>query len=254
VYAPGFDDERIAPSTEPFFVAFTVEDVEEARSEIAAAGAGVGAVVWAKEAFGNPDLEDYGWFFVRAPDNRTYVIQQVPESTEQGHHRHRCASGRAGPRPVSTMGPTRQGACAPGIPDSYLDLLSAPIATLATVGSGGRPQLPSVCFLATADGTVQLSVNATRQKAKNMLATGKVALHIEDPGDWARYLEVRGDATVEPDEDYVFADLLGAKYDGMDLRKMDRPGEHRTVGTIHPTRIRAVDMHRPGEVGSSLQR
>ena len=79
VYAPGFDDERIAPSTEPFFVAFTVEDVEEARSEIAAAGAEVGDVVWAKEAFGNPDLEGYGWFFFRAPDNRTYVIQQVPE-------------------------------------------------------------------------------------------------------------------------------------------------------------------------------
>ena len=142
----------------------------------------------------------------------------------------------------------------PGIPDSHLDLLSAPFATLATVGRGGRPQLSSVCFLATADGTVQLSVDATRQKAKNMVANGKVALHIQDPEDWARYLEVRGDATVEPDDDYVFADLLGAKYDGMDLRKMDRPGEHRTVVTVHPTRIRAVDMHRAGEVGSSLQR
>jgi PPOX class probable F420-dependent enzyme len=142
----------------------------------------------------------------------------------------------------------------PAIPESHLDLLNARFATLATVGASGRPQLSSVCFLASADGTVQLSVNATRQKAKNMFANGKVAVHIQDPDDWARYLEVRGDATVEYDEDYAFADRLGAKYDGMDLRNMDREGERRTVVTITPTRVRAVDMHRPGEVGSSLER
>lgn len=142
----------------------------------------------------------------------------------------------------------------PAIPETHHDLLSAPFATLATIGASGRPQMSTVCFLASPDGTVQLSINATRQKAKNMLANGKVALHIQDPAGWQRYLELRGDATVEPDDDYAFADRLGAKYDGMDLRNMDRPGERRTVVTIDVTRVRAVDMRRPGEVGSSLKR
>ena len=79
VYGSEFDDERLAPSGEPLFVAFTVENLEDARKEIAATGVEVGDVVWADEAFGDPDLEGFGWFFFRAPDGRTYVVQQVPE-------------------------------------------------------------------------------------------------------------------------------------------------------------------------------
>jgi len=84
-----------------------------------------------------------------------------------------------------------------------------------------------------------------------MVANPKVALHIQDPSDWARYLELRGDATVEPDDDYVFADQLGAKYNN-DLRDRDRPGERRTVVTVNLTRVRAVDMRQSGAVGSRL--
>jgi PPOX class probable F420-dependent enzyme len=142
----------------------------------------------------------------------------------------------------------------PEIPETHHDLLNAPFATLATVGTSGRPQLSTIYFLASADGTVQLSVNATRQKLKNMVANPKVALHIQDTAEYVRYLELRGDATVEPDDDYVFADRLGAKYGGVDLRNMDRPGERRTVVTINLTRVRAVDMRQPGSVGSSLKR
>ena len=79
VYGSEFDDERLAPSAEPLFVAFTVEDLEDARAEIVAAGVEAGDAVWANEAFGDPDLEGFGWFFFRAPDGRTYVMQQVHE-------------------------------------------------------------------------------------------------------------------------------------------------------------------------------
>lgn len=79
VYGTDFDDERLAPSDEWLFVAFTVSNLDEACREISAAGVDVGDVVWAAEAFNDPDLEGYGWFFFRAPDGRTYVIQQVPE-------------------------------------------------------------------------------------------------------------------------------------------------------------------------------
>jgi hypothetical protein len=46
---------------------------------------------------------------------------------------------------------------------------------------------------------------------------------------------------ITPDDDYSFADQLGAKYQA-DLRSRDHPGESRVKVTIHPTRINAVDM------------
>jgi hypothetical protein len=56
-----------------------------------------------------------------------------------------------------------------------------------------------------------------------------------------RYLEVRGDAEVSPDDDYAFADRVGEKY-GADLRERDRPGERRVVVRVRPTRINAVNL------------
>ena len=56
-----------------------------------------------------------------------------------------------------------------------------------------------------------------------------------------RYLELRGDAELEPDDDYEFADRVGAKY-GDDLRSRDLPGERRVVVTVRPVRVNAVDM------------
>lgn len=123
------------------------------------------------------------------------------------------------------------------IPDSHRDLLGAQVATLATVGSDARPQLSEVWFIAE-DDTVRLSLNTTRQKAKNLQRRPGCSLLILDLANPYRYLEIRGDAEVEPDPDYSFADKLGAKYQA-DLRERDNPGESRVVVTIRPHRIRA---------------
>ena len=56
-----------------------------------------------------------------------------------------------------------------------------------------------------------------------------------------RYLEIRGDAEITPDDDYSFADTVGAKYQA-DLRAHDLPGHSRVKVTIRPVRINAVDM------------
>ena len=53
------------------------------------------------------------------------------------------------------------------IPDSHRDLLDAQVATLATLGEDGRPQLSEVWFLAE-DDQVRLSLNTTRQKVRNL--------------------------------------------------------------------------------------
>jgi PPOX class probable F420-dependent enzyme len=124
----------------------------------------------------------------------------------------------------------------PEIPSSHRDLLDAQVATLATIGSDGRPQLSEIWFLADGD-TVMTSLNTARQKTRNLQANPAVALLILDLANPYRYLEIRGDAEVTPDDDYKFADRLGAKYQS-DLRDRDQPGDTRVVVTIRPARVR----------------
>jgi PPOX class probable F420-dependent enzyme len=126
------------------------------------------------------------------------------------------------------------------IPDSHRDLLDGQVATLATVGPDGRPQLSEVWFLAEGN-TVSVSLNDTRQKTKNLAANPAVTLFILDLDNPYRYLELRGDAEVTPDDDYGFADRVGAKYSS-DLRQHDGPGARRVKVTIRPVRVNAVNM------------
>jgi PPOX class probable F420-dependent enzyme len=128
----------------------------------------------------------------------------------------------------------------PEIPASHRDLLDGQFATLATVGQDGRPQVSEVWFLAEGD-TVGLSLNTTRQKTKNLIANPAVNLFLLDLGSAYKYLEIRGDAEISPDDDYEYANKVGAKYNA-NLKDRDRPGEKRVKITIRPTRVNAIDM------------
>jgi PPOX class probable F420-dependent enzyme len=120
------------------------------------------------------------------------------------------------------------------IPESHRDLLGEQFLTLGTIGATGRPQLSVVWFLAEGD-TIKMSLNTTRQKVKNLIANPAASVLIAGTPPY-RYLEVRGEAEITPDDDYEFADKVGAKYNA-DLRNMDKPGEKRVVVTIRPTRV-----------------
>ena len=127
------------------------------------------------------------------------------------------------------------------IPDSHRDLLDAKVATLATIGPDGRPQQSVVWFVADGD-TLKVSLNTARQKTKNLHANPAVDLLILDVANTQRYLEVRGDATIESDTDYAFADAkLVPKY-GFDVRIIDQYGGERMVVTINPVKVHAVNM------------
>jgi PPOX class probable F420-dependent enzyme len=128
----------------------------------------------------------------------------------------------------------------PAIPPTHRDLLDGQVATLATVGPDGRPQVSEVWFLAEGD-TVSLSLNTARQKTKNLMANPAVNLFLLDLAVPYRYLELRGDAQITPDDDYVFAEKVGAKYSA-NVRNMDKPGETRVKVTISPVRVNAIDM------------
>jgi PPOX class probable F420-dependent enzyme len=122
------------------------------------------------------------------------------------------------------------------IPDTHRDLLDAQVGVLGTIGSSGRPQLSGIWFLAEGD-TVKLSLNTARQKLKNLQANPGCSLIIFDPTNPYRYLELRGDAEISPDPDYEFANKVGAKYGGADLRDRDNPGDVRVVVTVIPSRV-----------------
>ena len=126
------------------------------------------------------------------------------------------------------------------IPESHRDLLDAQVATLATVGPDGRPQLSELWFLAEGD-EIRLSLNTSRQKVKNLRRNPACTLFILDVANPYRYLELRADAELVPDPDYAFADMLGVKYHA-NLRENDGPGESRVVVTIKPVKINAVNM------------
>ena len=123
------------------------------------------------------------------------------------------------------------------VPDSHRDLLELPVATLATLDPHGRPQLTGVWFLAD-DGEVKISLNTSRQKVRNLQRDPRCSVLLLDLANPYRYVELRGDAEITPDDDYAFADRLGAKY-GADLRDNDEPGETRIVVTVRPTRVHA---------------
>lgn len=127
------------------------------------------------------------------------------------------------------------------IPDSHRDLLSSQVASLATIGPDGRPQLTSVWFLAEDEGALALSLNVSRQKVKNLRRNRGCSLLLSDPKNPYRYIEIRGDAEIEPDDDYIFAKRVGDKY-GADLKAYDQPGDTRVKVTVRPVRVNAVTM------------
>jgi PPOX class probable F420-dependent enzyme len=126
------------------------------------------------------------------------------------------------------------------VPDSHRDLLNAEFATLATIGGDAYPQLSEVWFLAQGD-EIALSLNTSRQKFRNLQLEPACTLLILDLANPYRYLEIRGTAIVESDEDLEFARLLGSKYDA-DVAQYDAPGDDRVMVRIVPVRVRAVDM------------
>jgi PPOX class probable F420-dependent enzyme len=126
-------------------------------------------------------------------------------------------------------------------PDSHRDLLDAQVATFATIGGNGLPQLTEVWFLHD-DGELKLSLNDSRLKTRNLQKRPECSVLLLDLQNPYRYLEVRGNARLEPDDDYTFARKLGAKYGGADVSEHDKPGDSRVVVTIEPANVYAVDM------------
>ena len=85
VFGPQQENARLFPAEvrEGIVVAFAVDDIAEARAELAAAEVElIGDLVWASELFANANMEGFGWFFFRGPDRNVYVMQQDSRTDE----------------------------------------------------------------------------------------------------------------------------------------------------------------------------
>ncbi|MDE3077100.1 MAG: PPOX class F420-dependent oxidoreductase [Chloroflexota bacterium] len=127
-------------------------------------------------------------------------------------------------------------------PESHRHLVEAAgTAILATNGKSGHPQVTAVAYFLDDDGELNISLNTTRQKTKNLMANPKCTLFLLDPANSGRWLEVRADVELAPDPDFAFAAKAGAKY-GTNFHNHDRPGETRVIVTLHPVRINTWDQ------------
>ncbi|MFN8591565.1 MAG: hypothetical protein U0031_08910 [Thermomicrobiales bacterium] len=72
-------------------------------------------------------------------------------------------------------------------------------------------------------------LSAACQKINNLRRHPESTLNLAAPTTTNRTREIRARDVVTPEHDSAFADLVGAKYNGIDLRTVDWPGEDRVV-------------------------
>lgn len=121
------------------------------------------------------------------------------------------------------------------IPESHVDILNKQaFASVATIGPNGEPQNNPV-WIGWDGAQVRFSQTKTRQKYRNMLIDGRVALSIIDPNDPYRYIEISGVvAGVEDDPDRAFIDSMALKYLGFDRYPWHQEGDERVVIVVEP--------------------
>ncbi|MEO9181772.1 MAG: PPOX class F420-dependent oxidoreductase [Acidimicrobiales bacterium] len=125
----------------------------------------------------------------------------------------------------------------PTVPNDFRDLLDVHVAILATNGQDGVPQVTAVWFIHdNATDEIKVSLNDTRQKAKNLRADPKATLFILDPANPYRSLEIRANTELAADSDFSFAHVVATKY-GQDPHEFDQEGDTRSIVTLRPTTI-----------------
>jgi PPOX class probable F420-dependent enzyme len=120
------------------------------------------------------------------------------------------------------------------------EILSNGTGVLATLDGKGRPQLTAVWFIVS-DDHVRISINAKRQKARNIARNGEVSFLVYHPASQDFFAEIRGTTSLIADNDYVLAAPIAAKYRA-DFRAFDQPGDGRFVIDIAPSRVLITDV------------
>jgi PPOX class probable F420-dependent enzyme len=122
------------------------------------------------------------------------------------------------------------------LPEEYLDLIDAPLtAVLASIGPDGMPHASPVWFVRDGDDLLVSTTN-DRQKFRNLRDRPVASITIVDPDTPLRYLEVRADVTIEPDDANEIRDRIGARQ-GFDAAALDPVGTIRVVIRLTPRQV-----------------
>lgn len=135
------------------------------------------------------------------------------------------------------------------VPSSHVDLLTRPICgVLTTMGGDGQPQ-SSLVWVDHDGGCARVNTTLDRQKGRNMLANGKVSLLVVDPGNTARFIQIRGDAELVTTGALEHLDALTRKYTRhpryySHIYPLERQAhETRVICRIHARRITLDAIH-----------
>jgi len=118
------------------------------------------------------------------------------------------------------------------------ELIARPVlATLATVGTDGSPQVTPLWIDAEGDDLV-VNTARGRVKARNIERDRRVGISVIDPDDPYNVVIVRGTVVdISTDGADAHIDRLAKKYLGVDEYPMRRPGEVRLKVRIRTDRI-----------------
>jgi PPOX class probable F420-dependent enzyme len=135
------------------------------------------------------------------------------------------------------------------VPDSHLDLFTRPVhAVLTTMQSDGQPQ--SSLVWCDYDGEcARVNTTLERQKGRNLQANPKATLLLVDPENTARYIELRGEVTLEFTGAEEHLDVLTRRYTshpqyyGHVFPLVQRERETRVICRLHARRVTLDAIH-----------
>ena len=138
----------------------------------------------------------------------------------------------------------------PVIPESHLDIMEGFQATVSTVRHrDGLISTTPVSF--DWDGEfVRFSTLKSRVKYNNLLANPQITLCIISPGDFTRYIEIRGTAELTDDPGGEFNLAIFQRLTGMEEFPYDEPDAQRVTVKIIPSQISTPSLY-GGQLSSS---
>ena len=130
------------------------------------------------------------------------------------------------------------------LPDEVLTLLGRPNpAVMATIHPDGHPVTVATWYLLDADGTILLSLDASRARLRHLRADPRVSVTALAEGDWYTHVSVQGSVTsIVDDAGLAGADRISTHYTGHPYPVRDRP---RVIA-----RLRIEHWHGWGAVGN----
>lgn len=120
------------------------------------------------------------------------------------------------------------------------EILENTIATLATTGSDGGPEMTAIWYLVE-DDRILISATARRRKTKNLASHPHCSVLVFHPSSVNYYAEIRGVAELIEDPAYEISDRIAVRYDA-DFRTFDGPNDRRLIIAVTPERVLITDV------------